>query len=84
LARAAVAEACKDRDMEWWEALVLVDNVAPTPEAARDWLARLAQCEREEARREQREKDAEIAKECRHLHGDSVANAILSQKEPTT
>lgn len=40
-------EAVKNRDMEWWEALVLVDNVAPTPEAAKDWLLCLSAHERE-------------------------------------
>jgi len=48
-------------------------------------LAGLIRAAVAEARREQRERDAEIAKECSHLHGDSVANAILAQeKEPTT
>ncbi len=33
-------QAEKDRDMAWWEALALVDNVAPTPEGVKDWLLR--------------------------------------------
>lgn len=36
---AALREAVAQRDMEWWEAVVLVDNVAPEPEAAKRWIA---------------------------------------------
>lgn len=42
-------EAAKDRDFEWWEKLALVDNVAPTPEAVREWLLDVAEHEREGA-----------------------------------
>jgi hypothetical protein len=42
----------RDRDMEWWEAVVLVDNVAPEPAAAKQWLLNLAAYEREQVRRE--------------------------------
>src|SRR5262245_26735207 len=31
-------EEMKNRDMEWWEAIALVDNVAPTPEACKQWV----------------------------------------------
>lgn len=37
--QAAIREAVAQRDMEWWEAVVLVDSVAPTPEAAKQWIA---------------------------------------------
>ena len=30
--------AAKDRDFEWWQALCLVDNVAPEPESVKQWL----------------------------------------------
>lgn len=35
---AALREAVARRDMEWWEAVVLVDSVAPEPEAAKRWI----------------------------------------------
>ena len=39
-----------DRDMDWWQAIVLVDNVAPTPEAAKEWLTKLSKHEQEQVR----------------------------------
>ena len=35
---AELAAAKADRDFEWWQALCLVDNVAPTPLAVKQWL----------------------------------------------
>ena len=35
----AIHDAVRDRDMEWWQACALVDNVAPTPEAVKQWIA---------------------------------------------
>lgn len=45
-----VREAVKDRDMQWWQAVVLVDSVAPTPEAAKKWLLELSKHEQEAAK----------------------------------
>ena len=49
---AEIAEAKRDRDMQWWQAVVLVDSVAPTPEAAKKWLLELSKYEQEAAKRE--------------------------------
>jgi hypothetical protein len=43
--RTHTAQAVKDRDMVWWEKLALVDNVAPEPDAVKDWILKLAQYE---------------------------------------
>lgn len=51
--QAAVNGAVSDRDMEWWEAVILVDNVAPTPEGGKHWQAVLGQHIEEETRKEE-------------------------------
>lgn len=48
-------------NMEWWQELVLVDNVAPNPAAAKDWLMRLSAHEQAEAVREERERAVGVA-----------------------
>ena len=49
--------ALKDRNIEWWKELALVDNVAPNPKAVKEWLMILSKHEIEQATKE---KDAEI------------------------
>lgn len=60
------AEARAERDMEWWEAVILVDNVAPTPEGGKHWQAILGQHIEEETRKETMEKAcAAVCPACR-------------------
>lgn len=47
-----VNEALGNRDVEWWEQLALVDNVAPEPKAVKKWVLALAAYEQRELRRE--------------------------------
>ena len=54
-------EAREARDFEWWQEIVLVDNVAPEPKAAKAWLLHLAKFEQDEAAREAREAALEDA-----------------------
>jgi len=70
-----------ERDMEWWEQLVLVDNVAPTPEAAKAWLLALSAHEQEGARAEQRAADLEKA--CMTIlteRGLSASSRLIASK----
>jgi hypothetical protein len=39
LAQQMTAKALEKRDLEWWENCILVDNVAPNPQAGKNWLA---------------------------------------------
>lgn len=73
--KAAWDAATAARDFEWWEAVVLVDNVAPTPEAAKDYLIHERQYHIEEA---VAEKNAELAALRLELEGEKKANALLN------
>lgn len=57
--QAAIDEAVKDRDIEWWAKLVCVDNVPPTPESAHQFILDVNQ---HFAKEELAEKDADIEK----------------------
>lgn len=65
-AEARITKAIKDRDMEWWEACALVDNVAPEPKAVSQWHAVMCQHSHEEgvkkglARAEAAERNREL------------------------
>lgn len=50
--RAALAQARLDRDMEWWQALCLVDVVAPEPAAVKAFVATMDEHGQEMARKE--------------------------------
>lgn len=39
----AEARGARERDMQWWEQTILVDNVASTPEAGKAWAATMQQ-----------------------------------------
>lgn len=56
----ALAKARNDRDMDWWQAVVLNDGVAPTPEAAKDYLAREQQHWIAQAREDERKACADL------------------------
>lgn len=58
---AAREQGRRDRDMEWWEAIVQVDGVAPSPEAAKKFLLDLATHEQEGAREQGRREGLEQA-----------------------
>ena len=84
LIAAAIREAVAERDFEWWEKLALVDNVAPTPEAVRDWNARLGQREvaeeRERCLRKARSvsREEEICSSYDHAFGLAVEKVVAA------
>jgi uncharacterized coiled-coil DUF342 family protein len=65
-------KALSDRDMEWWEKLCLVDNVAPTPEAVKQWVMD----ENEYHEKQLRTKLAEVEKE--RDEANRTVNIVLS------
>ena len=52
---AAIREAVKERDFEWWEKLCLVDVVDPTPEGVRGFVDTMLKYHEETAVAEERE-----------------------------
>jgi len=82
LIASAIREAVKDRDMEWWQALACVDNVAPTPEAVRAWVLALSKHFEEEAvdKAVAAEREALLnASESRSWH-DELCDVIISDR----
>lgn len=71
---AAITEARKDRDMEWWQAVCLVDTVAPTPEAVKTFLLSLTGYEQAEARKDAIEEAARVAHEQTHASSHMNVN----------
>ena len=57
---AAIREAVKERDFEWWEKLCLVDVVDPTPEGVRGFVDTMLKYHEETAVAEEREACAQI------------------------
>lgn len=57
----AIREAISDRDIEWWQATALVDNVAPEPQAVRHWIATSEEYHVKQAVAAERERCARIA-----------------------
>jgi len=49
---ALLDELERERDFEWWQEIVLVDNVPPTPQDAKEWLLHLSKHEQDGARAE--------------------------------
>ena len=93
-ANRAIAAAVAARDMEWWEAVVLVDSVAPTPEAAKHFVAVVTEHFIAEAVAAERERVApalnaalqtlELVRDGnRPPHGEAVAQAISALRALT-
>lgn len=61
----------KERDFEWWQHVVLVDNVEPTPEAAKAFVVMIGQYGEEQAAIQQRELSA--------LAAESVAEGVVEK-----
>ena len=59
----AIQAAVRDRDMEWWQSRALVDNVATTPEAVKQWIAVETEHAVQKARRETLEEAARAAEQ---------------------
>lgn len=79
VALTCVEESRKSRDMEWWEKVVLVDNVPPTPEAAKMWVAQLMEHHVEEARHAERLRQ-QAPMECGHAEGNLLT---CTETEPS-
>lgn len=78
----AVESAVKARDMEWWQALALVDSVAPTPEAVKLWKMQEAEYHTKQAVAAERLAIRSLVmNQCQQLsdNGDTEAHRYASE-----